>query len=525
MTGRALAAWLRAHPAQAVLAVCLVLQCGPLLVTRVLPFHDAPGVIGLGGVFAHLDDPSTRVRELFDVDYGLYPSIAYFGWARMAAWLHVPIDIAFNVFLALFCLTGPPLALLVVLRAFGRPPALALLALPIGYHQQIWFGFLGSAASITGLLLALGCARRLVDTASSWRMHAGLAASLLFVAFCHPFALALTLAIVAPVLVAPLPPSPGRLRRWSLRLACFLPTAAVMAVWAGSFFGGGPRDETDLPGQVLRQLRPHRPPLGEDLATFAQWLGGGYVGHVDEWVVGAALVVLVLFLALGVRAEPAARGRTDRLWLGWVVAVLAMGYLLLPDKLYWPQYWWGVRVRCVAPLFLVAVACVRPTRRGLPAWAVAPAALVGALYAAYVTHDFATHWKGRALDGFDDALAAIPPGQSLLALPALPDPHYTRGHPYLGQYYVVRTGGRAVPYLLGHAGSYWVTMKPPPASPPWGDRTQFDWSVHGLGYDYFLVEGAAGDPLARLPPDAVTLISARGTWRLYRRQRPPRPGE
>jgi hypothetical protein len=154
---------------------------------------------------------------------------------------------------------------------------------------------------------------------------------------------------------------------------------------------------------------------------------------------------------------------------------------------------------------------------------------VAAIYAVYVGVDFQTHWKGRVLAGFDDAIAAIPPGRSLLALPALPDPHYTRGHPYLGQYYVVRTGGRATPYLLGHPGSYWVTMKPPPPSPPWGDPAQFVWSVHGPGYDYFLLErppaGDIHDPFADLPRGAVTLVSSRGAWRLYRRERPPLPGE
>jgi hypothetical protein len=510
--------WLRAHPLAAALVACLAIQCAPLLVTRVLPFHDAPGVIGLGGVFAHLDDPRTRVREFFDVDYGLYPSIAYFGWAWLAAQLHIPVDLAFNVFIAAFCLAGPPVALLVTLRAFGRPPALALLALPIGYHHQIWFGFLGSAASVTGLLLALACARRLVDDPRP-RWHLGLAGALLFVALCHPFSLGLTLLVVAPVLAWPA--RERRLRALALRVACFAPTAVVLAAWAGGFFGGGSRDEH--PGRV----RVLRAPALADAGTFVEWLGGGYRGHADELVVAVALAALAAFLALGVRGRPdeGALARRDRVWLGWAVAALAAGFLLLPDALYWPTYWWGVRFRCVVPLFLVALVCVRRTPRGLPAWMVGIPALAAVLFASYVTADFQGHWKKQALDGFDEALAAIPPGQSLLALPALPDPHYTRGHPYLGQYYVVRTGGRASPYLMGHPGSYWVTMKPAPLAPPWGDPAQFVWSLHAPGYDYFLLERGALDPLATLPRGAVKLISARGQWRLYRRERLPLPGE
>src|SRR5207247_464461 len=126
---------------------------------------------------------------------GAYPSIGYFGWALLAAKLHVPIDLAFSVFIALFCLAGPPLALWRVLRAFGKPRALALLALPVGYHFQIWYGFIGSAAAITGLLLALAFARELVDRPRVGN-HLGLAAATLFVALCHPFTLALTVAVL-----------------------------------------------------------------------------------------------------------------------------------------------------------------------------------------------------------------------------------------------------------------------------------------------------------------------------------------
>ena len=516
---------LRKHWVEAALALGLVAQCLPLLLTRVLPFHDAAGIIGLGGVLAHLDDP--RTRDFYTVDFGAYPSIGYFGWAWLAAKLHVPVDVAFNVFIALFCLAGPPLALLLVLRAFDKPRALALLALPVGYHHQIWYGFLGSAAAITGLLLALAFAR-----AASLRPrpgnHLGLAAAMLFVALCHPFALAMTLAVVAPLLFWP------SARRWAIpaRLACFLPTLLFLAAWARRFFAGGTGDARDAAPwtfRLSRELRLQRPPLGEDLGNFFHWLGGGYLGHVDEVITAVALVVLAIFLAGGVRGEPPVERRGGALWLGWAALVLALGYLLLPDKIYWPTYWWGLRVRCVVPLFLVAVAAVRVSRRGLPPWAALVSAAAGLIFATYVSADFRGRWRGRALDGFDQALAAVPPGQSLLYFAVFPEPHYTLPHPYIAQYYVARTGGRATPFLGGHPGSYWVTQKPSPEAPPWGDRTQFVWQDHGLGYDYFLVEmpleGPQIDPLSNVPSDAVTRLSSRGPWRLYRRLRPPLPGD
>src|SRR4051812_4229024 len=431
-----LAFW-RARWVEALLALGLIVQCLPVLLTRVLPFHDAAGIVGLGGVLAHLDDP--RTRDFYTIDFGAYPSIGYFGWALLAAKLHVPVGLAFNGFIALFCLAGPPLALLLVLRAFGKPKALALLALPIGYHHQIWYGFLGSAAAITGLLLALAFARQMVERPRPGN-HLGLAAATLFVALCHPFALAITLAVVAPVLVWPAPAG----RRWLIpvRLACFVPTALFLAAWARRFFGAGSGDArhgASWTFRLARELRLQRPPLGEDLATFFHWLGGGYLGRFDDVITAVAVVMLLFFLVAGVRGEPAPDRRGGALWLGWAALVLALGYLLLPNKIYWPTYWWGLRVRCVVPLFLVAVAGVRVSRRGLPAWAAIPAAAAGLIFAIYVSADFRGHWRGRALDGFDQAIAAIPPGQSLLYFAVFPEPHYTLPHPYIAQYYVART--------------------------------------------------------------------------------------
>ncbi len=508
-----------------VLGLCLAAQAAPLLATRVLPFHDAPGLLGLAGVFAHTNDPAARISDFYDIDPRPTSSSLTFAWAYAAAKIGVPVDLAFHVFIALFCLAGPPLALAACLRAFGRPPALALLALPVGYHHQIWYGFLGSAAAVPGLLLALACAKHAVDKPRIAN-HLGLAGSLAFVALAHPFSLALTLAVVAPFPFFPLGSAAAartQLRIRGLRLACFVPAALLAAVSAPE----SPPSDGEGPSvaQVLRAFRFEGPSFGY-LRTFVEWLGGGYANRVDEIVVGVALVCLVAFLVRGVRAATRqARPRTlaDALWLGWAAGALALGYWLLPDKVYWPTYWWGVRVRCVLPLFLVAVAAVRATPRGLPVWAAAPAAAAGLFLAAYTTWDFRTHFRGRVLSGFDAAIAAIPPGKSLLAMPAPNERHYRRGHPYLGQYYVVRKGGRAAPYLLGHRGPYWVTLKPPPESPPWGDPGQFVWHAHAAGYDYFLVElpaeGPEPDPFREAPAGAVTLISGEGRWALYRRER------
>jgi hypothetical protein len=256
-----------------------------------------------------------------------------------------------------------------------------------------------------------------------------------------------------------------------------------------------------------------------------QWLGNGYRASWDEVFPTLALLTLIAFLIGGARS-PAAPSPTARDWpawigLGWPTLTLGLGYLLLPMQLMWPEHWWGVRIRCVAPLFLIAIALPRPRPRGLPAWALAPAVAAGLGFLVFVAYDFASFFRGQVLDGFDETIALIPPGQSVLAFPVLPDRRYTEGHPYLVQHYVARKGGRAVPQLKGHPGSYWITMKEPPPSPPWGDPRQFDWAQHGRGYDYFLQEMPVGrspvDPMRVVPPGAVGTVSVKGRWILWTR--------
>ena len=539
MTG-AWTAWLRRHWLAVAIAAGIAATWLPLLMTRVLPFHDASGIIGLGGALDHRDDPAARIGEFYQLDIRAYPSALYFGWLWLLSNLGIGAELAVSLFIAVFVLAGPPLALLLVLQAFRRPPWLALLVFPVSYHHQVWFGFLGSSAAITGLLLAVAFARRIVERASVGNTL-GLAGAILFVAAAHPFSLALTGMVIAPLLLWPPPGGRRDWRRWlrgyGPRALALLPSLLFLSSWFSGFFTrrtGG----SGLLAKVSTELRLSLPKLA-DGPRFVDWLGNGYRADWDEAVPLVALATLLAFLVLGARAgtpaavgaesPPPARGWRDRDWLtivglGWPVLSLALGYLLLPMQLMWPEHWWGVRVRCVAPCFLLAIALVRPRgeRRGLPRLALAPALLVGLVFLGYVAHDFRSYFRNQVLAGFDETVALIPPGQSVLGFPVLPDRHYTEGHPYLVQHVVARKGGRAVPQLKGHPGSYWITMKDPPPSPAWGDPRQFVWSEHAAGYDFFLMEMPIGrtpfDPFRDAPRERVGSVAVNGNWILWHRR-------
>src|SRR3954469_10232503 len=83
-------------------SICLAAVLLPLCQSRVLPFQDYSGIVGLGGALAHLDDPGARIRGLYDIDIAATPCALYFGWAWLAGKLGVPVEVAFDLFIALF---------------------------------------------------------------------------------------------------------------------------------------------------------------------------------------------------------------------------------------------------------------------------------------------------------------------------------------------------------------------------------------------------------------------------------------
>ena len=509
--------WLAVALAVGGLAIVL-----PLCQSRVLPFHDASGITGLGGALAHLDDPQARVRELYDLDVRLYPSVLYFGWAAAAGKLGVSTEVAFSVFTALFSLLGPPLAMLALLRAFRRPLWLALLVFPVSYHHQIWFGFLGSSAAITGLVLALACAKRALDE-PRWTNHLGLAAAVLLVAMAHPFPLALTLAVIAPLVLWP-PAGPDWRRRIglvALRVACLVPTALFLRGWFASFFVGGAGGHESVFSRARRELRFKRPGLLEDAQIFLRWLGDGYQGGWDELVPGLALATLLVLLVVGVRGEAAAPApREDR---GW--------------RFLAGRRWCSRSATCSADAADVAAGLVgrarplrgaalpRAPRAAPPAVArpaalgaraglrggghlrglhhVRPARLLEARRARWLRggdrRDPAGEVGGRVHAGPRRALRAAAP----LHRPALRRPQGRPGRPV-----------PARPPRLLLADDEGVR-------PFEGDARQFVWERHAEGYDYFLQElpmkSAAADPFKSAPPGAVGVVQAKGRWVVYKR--------
>jgi hypothetical protein len=215
-----------------------------------------------------------------------------------------------------------------------------------------------------------------------------------------------------------------------------------------------------------------------------------------------------------------------------VLAILVGLYFLLPMKIMVPVEWWAVHVRMIAPGYLVGVASVRRARRGLPPVLLAPALGLAIAWSIWLAVDLRRHYNGVEMAGFDQAMAAIPPGQHVqLLLPEFStETHYEHfPYAYVLGYYVAEKGGLGLPMMMGHPRDLWaVAWKPPPAA-NWGRASLFRWALHARGWGYFVVKDPPGAWRLAVFHDApsgrVELVGQYGLWRVYRQIEPPPTGE
>jgi hypothetical protein len=513
-------------------AVCLAAQLAPLFVSRYLPFHDAQGMAGLGGALIHRNDPAAHISDFYSFDIRAYPSTFYLMWIWLLAKLHISIAPATSAYCAFFIIGALPLSIWAAAVAFGRPRWLSFLAFPVCYHQQVWFGFLGSCAAIPGIFFALASAR-VLTVKPSWRPAVALAASALFVALCHALGFVMLLGLLAPLAIARVPWRDTRrmLQTLGLRLACLVPALIYLGPWLNNF-------TKDAPGVVVmpgsrwdhfkQNIRLAEGSLRDNIYLFWQWLGDGLRSDVDKWVAAATVACTLIYLVVGARVplvekdDPPPPGRA---WLGWAALIFAAGYFLLPQHIHWPTDWWGARQRFILPLFLVGVVAARPWRYGLDGrWMAIPIA-ISLFYGMFLTRELHLHWRREVTAGLTSAIRSIPPGQSVLYL----NPHtggaLTLPHPYLLQYYVAEKGGFVMSGMKGHQEAMWVRPKSfPVGNPTWGRTALFQWTAHSKAYDYFVVEGPIPPAFLKAGPTGlVDVVYRGGPWSVFKKNPPPPP--
>jgi len=510
------------------LAACAL----PFVLAPILPLCDLNGHAGLVGALLQRGHPGSKVDAYFAFNVHAAPN-AFYEALVLALGKVLPLRVASNLFVIVFCVVGPPLCYLFALRVLGRPPALAFLALAAVFQRSLWFGFIDSVAASGFLFLELAFLERAFTRPRWSRWDAGLAGTLLVMAVTHAFMF--LVAVGLWLLFAGLAwRQPSRAYR---RFVVGLPALGYLLPWLLPTFAGD-HGRHGGPGRapgLLRQLWDEREPWPTYVSNVHDWFLNGYTSSVDEVLAVVFAATLLLALAVGARPgqrpglEPApAPAPSDRWWearFPLAVLFLAAGYLWLPMSIREPFGWWAMNVRLLVP-FLLMLGLVVPLRpRGLPAWAFAPLGIAATLYGLYVAQDFRRWWVDVELRGFDDAIHAIPVGQRVHAIyPVFEQEQHYSHFPmaHIVDWYVSDRGGTATPWMTSHPKEVWSRPLPRPSA-AWGVHTLFVWDRYAPYWDYFLVKqpapgnGASYVPFPRAPPGAVTRVFESGLWSVWKR--------
>jgi hypothetical protein len=473
------------------------LMAAPLWVGRFLPLLDLPQHLAITTVLLHHADPAWSLAAYFEPQRGeLTPYWAHYlaleGLGRV-----MPVGAAARVFLSFYVL-ALPFAAMALARALGRPPAVALLVIPLALNANLYYGFIAYCWSVVLLLWALALLARQLDAPRTPRgLGLALLAAALFFTHVQSFAFLLLGAAVL-ALVGEGAASRRPLRAWPLlpaTLALFLPWLYLST--------------TTRPG-VERYFPPLEDPRAkyeaplERVTGFPAAVAGSYQDGSDDWLLAAWAIVVTAAVLKGGRDAPP-RGA-----LALIAAALAC-YFVLPVSI---QGQWNI-----APRFAWTAALLLPCLVGRP-----PRWLAGAVLAlsAAIAANAAWHHArfDREAGSFDRALATLPGGARVLGLMYDPRGEVLERWPYLHfeQYAVVRGGGVAAHSFTANAPLPVRLRTEARVDAPgvwWPD--QFRYDAHGGFFDHFLVRDPTGRRDAAWPARAaLEEVFREGAWRVYR---------
>ncbi len=273
----------------------VALTVAGLFVTKLLPCVDYPQHLALSDVARRLAIPGAPERDGYQLNYLTYNGLFHVVVARLANWM--PIEVAGRLVVAL-SIAGLGAAVMALVRVLRRPPAHALLFLPILFSFSLGWGFvnyvLGTAIAAWALVFVAHTAAR-----PHWGPIVGVALTGLACAVAHVLAmLILCVAAAAVGLELAWRVTPSQ-RQWTARargavvratvaVAPLLPACAYCIfvfqrqyIWDPGMY----RDPT-MEGSV--------PPLWEKFFFFSSFATDLYTDWTDQFVLWASIVVMGL---------------------------------------------------------------------------------------------------------------------------------------------------------------------------------------------------------------------------------------
>ncbi len=503
-------------------ALCAIVTVLPLWVARHAPAVDIPQHLFLIHVLGNLGDPALPYSEIYVARPGLTYLTFYYTVRGLGA--VVGLEVAMKLWLTLI-LVGTPASMLVLLRALGKSKWLSLLAFPLVYTDNFYWGLVSFLSSLPLTFLVMAFFIRALEVPIIERRRHLLALlscglSLLLLQMTHAAGMIFP-AMALPIILLVTPSDwPRRFRA----VGSLVPGVALFFAWLLSGVGKG--RQFGAPGEPWKASAPLFDranfvfqPLEAKLTRLPDLLGGGFWGYADRpalWgLVAVALLAVVLGLVFRPPVPPSWRGRVR----AWLLFLLAVGcYVLLPQDITGYMYAICPRYAQVAALLVLPLL---PFPHGPTYKIFAGAATALALYAGgnltYLFHQFDVE-----ADNFEMVVKDIPPKAKVMHLVLDMGSRHATHAVYLHYAALAAQRVSGVPsFSLATDPSFPVGYKPgaqPPAS-PWEWRPlETNWAAMKW-YDVYLARGdEPPEILFRGRAQDVELISRADRWRLYRRK-------
>jgi len=331
-----------------ILLVCFAALALVPIVPAYLPLVDFPQHVALHAIWNNIADPAFHLDGRFRVTLATPYALPHLAAHAAARFLGPEGGLRAVLVLSLVAF---PLAALVLLRAFDRPPEIALAAFPAALSFVYWYGFISYVMSLPLILLGIALARR---CAASGRPREGalLAVLALLTVATHAFAFLVLVLLGGVAALA----TTRALSRLALVAGALAPGLVWSAIWTVSSSAEASAEP----------LETSYGPLRERLQILLGSAFGSYTR--DARVLSIALAsaaVLGTALWLSRRPAPAAGDEHARRALG-LVAIAAICASLLCPQIFMNT--WGLWERIPPIAFVAFAGAVRwPTAAGIRA--------------------------------------------------------------------------------------------------------------------------------------------------------------
>ncbi|HEY3452226.1 MAG TPA: hypothetical protein VGK67_38130 [Myxococcales bacterium] len=525
---------MRRHVFAITFGLCLVATVLPLWVARHLPSVDLPQHLFLIHVLSHLGDPSLPYKDIYVARPGLTYLTFYYSVRGMAA--AVGVETAMRIWLTLV-LAAIPLSLLVLLRALGRSKWLALLACPLVYTDNFYWGLISflSSLPLTFLVMAFFVRSLEVPRTERRRHWAALGLSclsLVLLQLTHGAGIIFP-AVALPLLLLTTPSDwPRRIRA----VLALVPGVALFFAWLLSGVTQGRK--LGAPGEAWKASGPlfdssnwvFHPPQAK-ANQFVELLANGFWDYADRPALYALAAAALLAAVLGlVWRQPVTKGLVARARPALLFLFALACFLFLPQDIKGYMYQVYPRYAQVAALLAIAVL---PFPFGGSYKAFVPVAAAVALYSG-VNLSVLFHRFDVEAENFEMLVKDVPPKAKIMHLITDWGSRHATHAVYLHYAALAALRVDGVPsFSLATDPSFPVGYQEkaqPPAS-PWEWRpTETNWE-QARWYDVYLSrDNLTPDAIFRGHAQELEQVARADRWRLFRKKtaqaaspRPERP--